>query len=130
MSGTLGLPFAVRFPTSAPPMRSRQKSRILALAYTVDARKPANLYEVLRIKETASQTEIKAAYRTLAKRFHPDAGSDGQDFMEIHEAYATLCDPTARALYDRSIGGAAGRFRFSASENRFQTRRWETDQCW
>ncbi|KAJ8620254.1 hypothetical protein MRB53_028783 [Persea americana] len=132
MTGTLAFPSsAVRFPTSSSRTirSSRRKPTIVAFASTVDSRKAANLYEVLRIEKTASQTEIKTAYRNLAKRFHPDAGSDGRDFMEIHEAYSTLSDPTARSLYDRSIG-SAGRFRFAASENRFQTRRWETDQCW
>ncbi|KAK3427425.1 hypothetical protein EUGRSUZ_F03659 [Eucalyptus grandis] len=67
-----------------------------------------SLYEVLRVERTASPTEIKGAYRTLAKLYHPDAlspveaGSDGRDFLEIHDAYATLSDPSARALYDLS----------------------------
>ncbi|RWR95052.1 chaperone protein dnaJ 11, chloroplastic [Cinnamomum micranthum f. kanehirae] len=126
MTGTLAfLSSAVRFPTSSSPtIRARRNPTIVAFASasTVDARKAANLYEVLRIEKTASLTEIKTAYRNLAKRFHPDAGSDGRDFMEIHEAYSTLSDPTSRSLYDRSIG-SAGRFRFAPSENCFQTRR-------
>jgi DnaJ-class molecular chaperone len=49
--------------------------------------RPSSLYEMLRVKWTTSPTEIKTAY-------HPDAvQSDGQDFMEIHNAYATLSDP-------------------------------------
>ncbi|XP_077236543.1 chaperone DnaJ-domain superfamily protein [Tasmannia lanceolata] len=115
-------------------MASRSRSStILAFAATVEAKKPANLYEVLHLKETASPLEIKTAYRTLAKRLHPDAishGSDARDFIEIHQAYTKLSDPTARQQYDLSIGS---RFRFS-TENRsaytYRPRRWETDQCW
>ncbi|KAK3009645.1 hypothetical protein RJ639_015184 [Escallonia herrerae] len=102
----------------------------------VDTRRPAaaSLYEVLRVNRSASATEIKTAYRNLAKRYHPDAApceSDGRDFMRIHSAYATLSDPSARALYDLSLGGA--RRSYSGAGHRsgfYPTRRWETDQCW
>ncbi|XP_011005773.1 PREDICTED: chaperone protein dnaJ 11, chloroplastic-like [Populus euphratica] len=96
------------------------------------------LYEILCVDQTASQAEIKAAYRSLAKLHHPDitpSDRDGQDFIDIHNAYATLSDPAARASYDLSIRASAPcyRFRYSTS-NTFQghrpTRRWETDQCW
>ncbi|XXG72430.1 hypothetical protein AAC387_Pa07g1526 [Persea americana] len=132
MSGSLSFASTVRFSTSTShgrPMHSRPRFTIMSLASSaVGTRKAANLYEVLRVKKTASPIEIKTAYRSLAKRFHPDAGSDGRDFMEIHEAYATLSDPTARALYDHSIGSMRQFVEFA--ENRFRTRRWETDQCW
>ncbi|GAV70581.1 DnaJ domain-containing protein [Cephalotus follicularis] len=99
------------------------------------------LFHILRIKESASQSEIKAAYRTLAKMHHPDAvssaDSKGLDFIEIHNAYATLSDPIARARYDMSIG-ATHQFRYSTIFTGFQPastgfrpmKRWETDQCW
>ncbi|KAG9448793.1 hypothetical protein H6P81_008758 [Aristolochia fimbriata] len=101
----------------------------------------ANLYEILQVKETASPVEIKTAYRSLAKRFHPDATSqvsDGRDFIQIHDAYATLSDPMARAQYDRSIGQSSfpmdSRRRYASAsawnDMTFRTRRWETDQCW
>lgn len=100
---------------------------------------PPTLYEVLRLNNMASQMEIKAAYRSLAKLYHPDSASpecDSREFIEIHEAYATLSDPASRARYDLSIGSMAARyFGYSASaassdlELRF-TRRWESDQCW
>ncbi|GFP90965.1 chaperone protein Dnaj 11 chloroplastic [Phtheirospermum japonicum] len=93
-----------------------------------------SLYEVLRIRRNASQVEIKTAYRTLAKLYHPAAAasssssSDGRDFIEIHKAYATLSDPDARAVYDLNLNVDSkrrpGRGRF------YPTRRWETDQCW
>ena len=67
-------------------------------------------YEVLGVSRTASEPEIKAAYRKLAKRFHPDAnpGDKSADhaFKEIGEAYEALKDPQKRAAYDR-FGHAA-----------------------
>lgn len=122
--------FAGRFPS---------RVRIQAFAGTtsrVDTRKPADLYEILRVKKTASPVDIKTAYRSLAKQYHPDAAaaseSDGRDFIAIHNAYATLSDPMARAQYDLSIS-AGRRFSYVAGNRPGfgrQTRRWETDQCW
>ncbi|KAK1269737.1 hypothetical protein QJS04_geneDACA013813 [Acorus gramineus] len=116
-----------------PNHRLRRQSLVVSASSSMTApdRRPANLYEVLKIKETASQIEIKTAYRTLAKLFHPDASpatdTEGRDFIEIHGAYATLSDPTARARYDMSIG----RMRFAGEgQTMRRTRRWETDQCW
>ncbi|GMJ16011.1 hypothetical protein HRI_005270300 [Hibiscus trionum] len=88
-----------------------------------------SLYEILKVERTASLNEIKTAYRSLAKVYHPDAmgsSSDGRDFIEIRNAYATLSDPMARAVYDMSLGARARRVRTRV----YPTRRWETDQCW
>ncbi|XP_038996198.1 chaperone protein dnaJ 11, chloroplastic-like [Hibiscus syriacus] len=85
-----------------------------------------SLYEILKVERTASLNDIKMAYRSLAKVYHPDAmgsSSNGRDFIVIRNAYATLSDPTARAVYDMSLGG---RVRSRVCP----TRRWETDQCW
>jgi curved DNA-binding protein CbpA len=50
---------------------------------------------------------VKAAFRTLARRFHPDvnAGNDAAErrFKEVSQAYETLADPGARAAYDRAL---------------------------
>ncbi|XP_020227814.1 chaperone protein dnaJ 11, chloroplastic [Cajanus cajan] len=108
----------------------------------VDFRRPARHYEVLRIKHNASSVEIKAAYRNLAKVYHPDSAvrrseSDERDFIEIHEAYETLSDPSARAVYDLSLmaaHGGGGSLSSSVGPNGSsglnRTRKWETDQCW
>ncbi len=57
-------------------------------------------YSILGVSKTASQDEIKNAYRHLAKQHHPDRGGDEAKFKQINEAYDTLKDPSRRAEYD------------------------------
>jgi len=63
-----------------------------------------DLYKILGIPPTASKQDIRVAYRTLAKRYHPDAGAGSSEdrFREIQDAYETLSDPGRRTAYDRS----------------------------
>jgi len=66
-------------------------------------------YEVLGVDRSATQEQIKQAYRQLAMHWHPDrnTSADAADkFKEIAEAYAVLSDPTKRQAYDRT--GHAG----------------------
>ena len=66
-------------------------------------------YEVLGISRTASEQEIKRAYRTMARKYHPDINkdADAEDvFKEVNEAYEVLSDADRRAAYDR-FGHAA-----------------------
>lgn len=86
---------------------------------------------------TATMTEIKTAYRSLAKVHHPDLSGNGRDFIEIHNAYETLSDPAARAVYDMSLFASRRRrsttsvsYGYSGRVGFYPTRRWETDQCW
>lgn len=72
-------------------------------------------YEVLGISKDATQEEIKKAYRTLAKKYHPDVSTDPnatEKFAEIQVAYDCLSDPDKRANYDRfgteDMNGFAG----------------------
>lgn len=62
-------------------------------------------YAVLGVDRTASQEEIKRAFRRLAREYHPDVQKDdpqaGERFKEINEAYQALGDPERRAQYDR-----------------------------
>lgn len=65
-------------------------------------------YEVLGISKTATQDEIKKAYRTLAKKYHPDnkETGDAEKFKEASEAYSVLSDESKRKTYDQ-FGQAA-----------------------
>ena len=61
-------------------------------------------YEVLGLERSASDNDIKKAYRTLAKKYHPDLNKapDAADkFKEIQEAYEVLSDAQKRAAYDQ-----------------------------
>jgi curved DNA-binding protein CbpA len=65
-------------------------------------KKQLSPYELLGVRPSADAAEIKAAYRTLAKVHHPDAGGDGDRFAEITLAYDVLMDPARRKLYDET----------------------------
>lgn len=69
-------------------------------------------YEVLGITRTATEVEIKRAYRTLAVKYHPDKNPGDhtaeEKFKECAEAYAVLSDSQKRAAYDRFGHAAAG----------------------
>src|ERR1700744_3487830 len=61
-------------------------------------------YEVLGVARDATGEELQRAFRTLARRYHPDVNSDpsAEDrFKEINEAYHVLADPDMRSRYDR-----------------------------
>jgi len=57
-------------------------------------------YQILGVGKTASQDDIKKAYRKLAAKHHPDRGGDTATFQSISQAYDILSDPAKRAQYD------------------------------
>jgi curved DNA-binding protein CbpA len=67
----------------------------------------STLYHILGLSQDASREQVKAAFRTLARRFHPDVNirndAAEQRFKEVSQAYETLADPEARAAYDRAL---------------------------
>ena len=73
-------------------------------------------YQVLGVKTTATATEIKSAYRKLARKRHPDVNRDSEkaarEFALLSLAYHTLIDPQERAFHDQQLtnqrnGGSA-----------------------
>ncbi|MBU1568045.1 MAG: DnaJ domain-containing protein [Proteobacteria bacterium] len=65
---------------------------------------PKNYYIILGISENSKLEDIKAAYRRLAKEFHPDRyGQKNSPFLTIQEAYSVLSDPVQRRMYDKII---------------------------
>ena len=84
-------------------------------------------YEVLGVSKTATDAEIKKAFRQQAKKYHPDIHPGDKEceekFKEAQEAYAVLSDPDKRRQYDQfghaafdGTGGGAGGIDFSIKD--------------
>ncbi|XP_042440736.1 chaperone protein dnaJ 20, chloroplastic-like [Zingiber officinale] len=78
----------------------------------VSASATDTMYDLLSVSRTAGPSEIRAAYRRVALRWHPDAcRSAGEErryaerFMQAREAYEVLCDPVRRRDYDLALSG-------------------------
>ena len=78
----------------------------------------ADFYDVLGIPRTATETDIKKAYRKLAVKWHPDKNPDNREeaearFKEVAEAFEVLSDPEKKVAYDRfgkdGLQGGGGR---------------------
>jgi len=75
---------------------------------------PRDYYEILGVARTATEAELKKAYRQIAMKHHPDRNpgdtSAEERFKEANEAYAVLSDSEKRAHYDRfgTVAGGAG----------------------
>jgi molecular chaperone DnaJ len=79
------------------------------------ATRAKNFYDALGVSKTASQDEIKKAYRKLARQYHPDTNAGDKEteehFKEVQGAYDVLSDPEKRKQYD-AFGSADGRAGF------------------
>ena len=60
-------------------------------------------YKELGVPRNASKSDIKSAYRLLAKRCHPDTGGSNEKFLAIQTAWETLNDPNKKLIYDQSL---------------------------
>lgn len=101
-----------------------------------------DFYNILGISREASQDDIKKAYRTLSKKYHPDLNPNNKEaeerFKKINEAYSTLSDPSKKQQYDRGgqnnfggfngFGNAGGFDFFSDFFNINQNRRQPQNQ--
>ncbi|HHU55573.1 MAG TPA: molecular chaperone DnaJ [Acholeplasmataceae bacterium] len=86
-------------------------------------------YEVLGVSRDASEEEIKKAYRTLAKKYHPDVSKEPnaeEKFKEVQEAYEVLSDPQKREQYNQfghegpNLGSGFGGFDFGGGFGGFE----------
>ena len=72
-----------------------------------------DLYAILGVARTASEAEIKSAYRKLARKYHPDLNKDNKDaaekFKEVSAAYDILGDKDKRQKYDNNEIDADGK---------------------
>lgn len=78
-------------------------------------RADADYYSVLGVSKNATKSEIKSAYRKLARNYHPDVNKEPgaeEKFKEISNAYEVLSDDEKKSLYDRfgeaGVKGAGG----------------------
>ena len=89
-------------------------------------------YKILGVDREASQEEIKAAYRKLAKKYHPDSGNEDEAirerFLEIQEAYGVLSDPEKRKMY-HYYGHEAYRKSYHAQYSYADSADTETGHC-
>lgn len=94
-------------------------------------------YAILGVSKTATDDELKKAFRKKAKQYHPDANPDNKaeaerKFKEINEAYEVLSDPQKRKMYDQfgtvdpqGFGGAGGPFGGGNSYYSYTSSGWD-----
>lgn len=91
-------------------------------------------YQILGVPRTATDDDIRQAFRKLAMRHHPDRGGDAAQFQEINEAHSVLGDPEKRRAYDQpaprfqGFGNDAGFREFADFQSMFDHVRQQARQ--
>ncbi|XP_039126616.1 dnaJ protein ERDJ3B [Dioscorea cayenensis subsp. rotundata] len=89
----------------APPRVGRLLLLVFLLSYVLTAFCAKSYYDVLQVSKSASEDQIKRAYRKLALKYHPDKNPGNEEankrFAEINNAYEVLSDREKRSIYDR-----------------------------
>lgn len=113
------------------PRKARLKSSFIISCKTraINMSMKTNFYKVLSLEsETASIDEIKIAYRSLARRYHPDVCPPSMKeestkmFIELRQAYETLSNPTLRSMYDNELRIKCCRERWQAQLHELRLR--------
>jgi hypothetical protein len=97
---------------SPSTLRTHRQRGAMATPSPSDPSPPeANHYELLRVSESATPQQLRSAFRSLSKLYHPDTTSlpqaqAAQSFQRLQQAYAVLSDPVARRAYDLQAHGA------------------------
>jgi hypothetical protein len=89
-------------------------------------------YDTLEVSRKASDAVIRASYRALSQRYHPDKNLDDldaahRDMKRLNEAYVVLSDPVRRAAYDDAVGKKEQEVRAARSRAEFQTKSERAD---
>ena len=71
----------------------------------MSTKKKKNYYDILGVAPTASDREMKTAYRRLALEHHPDQGGCEETMARLNHARDVLCDPVLRRNHDRELDG-------------------------
>ncbi|CAA3032253.1 Hypothetical predicted protein [Olea europaea subsp. europaea] len=110
-------------------------SKVSFKAFYAPSQSKDSFYDVLGITESGSVSDIKKAYRQMARKYHPDVSPPERvdeytgRFILVKEAYETLSDPHTRALYDQDLANGLA-FNFSSGRGYEYSQRWDEKGEW
>lgn len=114
-------PGAVSRPRPPLPLPLPPRARGVGRDGGVRTAEQPTFYDLLGISSEGTFEDVRAAYRRMARKYHPDVSppdataENTRRFIEVQEAYETLSDPSRRATYDRALARGVCRLAFSAS---------------